>query len=208
MAKNMLSHPPFLRFNIFIPNSCIFSSMSGTEGMRKDSVSTTVPLCHTFFVILSLCRCVGLQGLQPFRINLLQHGTYVSISSSQENLLQCELSASERFFNKYPVCPGVVFSKGFRELLPLSWSFFSMGSLFLVPGAPTPSSSFLTLEFLVFFLTFLLLLLTAWAMFCPFLIMLSQKHHLLYWWIQLCLQWVHWRAALTNSCWHQPCSHP
>lgn len=126
MARNILPHPPVLRLNVFIPDS---SSVSGAGGMGNGSLSITVPSCRSFLLTLFLCCCVGpLHGLQPFRINLLQHGTSMGISCSKENLLWCELSAGESFFRKYPACSGVLVSPGFRELPPLSWSFLSMGS--------------------------------------------------------------------------------
>lgn len=84
----MVSHPPVLRLNIFVPNSSNYSSMSGAGGMGNGSVSTMVPPCHSYLITLFLYCCVGsLHGLHPFRINLLQHGTYVGISPSKENLL-------------------------------------------------------------------------------------------------------------------------
>lgn len=196
MARNTLPHPPVLRLNIFSPNSCIFS-MSGAGDMENGCLSTMVPPCHSFLPTLLLCSWVGLvHGLQPFRINLLQHGTYVDISSFKENLLQWELFAREHFFNKYPACSGVVISRGFRELPPLSWSFLPMGSsLFHVW-----STSFLFFSDLR--ISSVLSHIFSLSELCLYRSATCSTGEL-----SCVLQWVHCRAALTASCWLHPCSH-
>lgn len=147
--------------------------------MGNDSLSTAVPPCHSFLITFFLCCCVGpLHGLQPFRINLLQHGTYMHIISSKEDLLQCELSASEHFSANTQLAPEQSSPRCSGNCLLYQDLFSLWVHLCPVPGAPPLSS--LTLEFPVFFLTFFLVLIS-WAMFCPFLTMLSQRHHLLHW---------------------------
>lgn len=123
----------------FIHNSFIFFCMSGTGNMGNGTLSLTVPLCCFFLLKLFRYSRVGsLRGLQPFRLklNLLQRGFSMSISSCKDNLFQCGLSTGDSSFRKQPLCSGVVspmgwspsicssvvLSMGFREVSPSPWS--------------------------------------------------------------------------------------
>lgn len=87
--------------------------MSGTEDTGNGGHSTAVPLCCSFLLMLFPCTNMSpLHGLQPFRLNLLQHGSSMGISSCKEYLLQHGLSAGGSPFRKYPPCSSTGSSMG------------------------------------------------------------------------------------------------